>query len=123
MLASNIHAYFAHIELDPAVGWEMLETDLENPVADVIDNDHLRSLLARYASMYIDMAWDDDLREEDGPSTFFTNYVVPLLKSLLPLTYEEQRTILGAAGWFGTNTMYGPVRTLLNGHPVYSQKV
>lgn len=127
MLASNIHAYFARIELDPAIGWEMLETDLENPVADVVDVPHLRRLLASYASRYIDMAWDDEDREPESLSSMFTHYVRPLLKSTLPLTLDEQRLILGTAGWYGvapgySYSMFDQVRTLLNGHPILPPK-
>jgi len=117
MLASKIHEYFAHIELDPAIGWEVLETDLDDPVSEVKDFPHLRRLLASYVSRYIDMAWDEESDNDSHISTFF-HTAVKLLRTTMPLTYDESRAILGASVWFGTGPMYDQVRILLNGHPI-----
>lgn len=113
MQISQIHAYFTGIKLDPTLGWDMLETDLDDVASEVRNAAHLRELLAKYASMYIDMAQDDDDHPEGGFSTFYTSYVVPLLMSDLPLTMDEQRLILGTAAWFGMNSYTFNVRGLL----------
>jgi hypothetical protein len=102
MYASKIHAYFAQIGLDPVIGWEILETILENPTADVVDTKHLRRILADAIVTYTDMAHDDeDASTED--SSFFLGYVLPLLRSTLPLTLHEQYAILGSAAWWGAS--------------------
>ena len=120
MFASAIHAYFTRIELDPSIGWEMLETDLDDTIIEIEDTRHLRRLLASYTARYIDMAWDDEDREPDKDSSFFTDYAVKLLRSTLPLTYDEQRQILGASVWYGLGPMFDQVRNLLKAHPVLS---
>lgn len=113
MMPSSIHTYFVRIGLDPSLGWEILETGLENPCNDVRDANHLRSLLASYTVIYIDMAWDDEDRVDGQLSSLYTTYVEPLLKSNLFLTLDEQRLIVGAAAWMGATPYLAPVRSLV----------
>lgn len=113
MLISNIHAYFHSIDLNPALGWDMLETDLDDICSEVRNTRQLRALLAKYASMYLDMAMDDEDARDGQLSTFYTTYVVPLLTSRLPMTMDEQRIVLGSAAWFGNDRYISCVRAML----------
>lgn len=120
MLASNIHAYVTGIKLDPTVVWETLELQLDD-LSEVKDVSHLRRLLAESIVTYLDMAHDDEDSGYAYNSSFYTFYVRKLLESTLPLTWAEQRTILGAAAWWGNGTMIDEVRELVN-RPVLPPK-
>lgn len=113
MLISNIHAYFAKIKLDPVVGWEILETMLDDPINEEVRNErHLRFLLAEAIVTYIDMAHDDEDAGDTGDSTFYRVHVLQLLNSRIPLTLHEQYTILGAAAWWPPAPLLDQVRLL-----------
>lgn len=122
MFASDIHNYFAQIKLDPAVGWEILETMGEgNPTEEVEDAAVLRRNLVLAVSTYIDMAHDDDSVPSIHEASYYHGIVRPLLMSDLKLTLMEQYTILGAAAWWGNGTIVDEVRDLVK-RPVLNPK-
>lgn len=113
MLSSNMHAYFTSIELDPSLGWEITEMMFDTQ-DDVHNIDELRAALAQAVSHFIQMDADEDTDQRYS----FMN-AIKLLRSKLPLTYVEQRTILGEAVWWNTND-YRAVKELLHGRAVLS---
>jgi hypothetical protein len=97
MFGSNIHQYFTQIELDPAVGWEILETAIQS-TDEIATTQDLRRILAEAVSHFMQM-------DKDGETDERVDFMiaVKLLRSKLPLTWHEQRIILGEAVWDNIN--------------------
>lgn len=120
MLASNIHRYVKSLRIDPAIVWETLELQFES-LDEVKDEKHLRYILAEAIVTYLDMAQDDEDSGSVRESNFWFVFAQPLLMSNLPLTLDEQRTILGAAAWWPNSNIIQEVRDLVK-RPVLPPK-